>query len=182
MADTQRTIAALQTLFADQAAQGISPQDLRDFLVSAEPDRGELWFSTPAATTTSDTGTYYKAAGTTTLQTSPAAVNFDMPANNRLRYTGTPTRQFLVQANASQTTASGSVVIHYRLAVDGTTVASSEIQRKQGTTPSDVGAFSIGTIVTLANGSYVELWLRNATSTTTVTVEAGNLLVWGGLD
>ena len=182
MADTVRTISALQTLFANNTDGDISPQDLRDFLVSAEPDRAEIYWSTPAATTTSNQATYYKAAGTTTLQTSPAAVNFTMPANNRLTYTGTPTRLFLVQVHASQVTASGSVVVHYRIAVDGTTVSSSEVIRKQNTTPSDVGAFALGTIVSLATNSYVELFLKNATSSTTVTVSAGNLLVWGGMD
>jgi hypothetical protein len=35
MADTPRTLAALQALFPDNSAGDISPQDLRDFLVSA---------------------------------------------------------------------------------------------------------------------------------------------------
>lgn len=35
MVDTVRTLAALQALFADNVIEDISPQDLRDFLVSA---------------------------------------------------------------------------------------------------------------------------------------------------
>jgi len=35
MSDTVRTLAALQTLFADNSSKAISAQDLRDFLVSA---------------------------------------------------------------------------------------------------------------------------------------------------
>jgi len=37
MPDTQRTLAALQALLADNVAQNVSPQDVRDFLVSAYP-------------------------------------------------------------------------------------------------------------------------------------------------
>lgn len=37
MADTPRTLAALQALLADNHIKGVSPQDLRDFLVSAIP-------------------------------------------------------------------------------------------------------------------------------------------------
>ena len=37
MVDTVRTLAALQTLLADNTAQDISPQDMRDFLVSVYP-------------------------------------------------------------------------------------------------------------------------------------------------
>ena len=35
MADTERTLAALQALFPDNSSGEISPQDLRDFLISA---------------------------------------------------------------------------------------------------------------------------------------------------
>ena len=35
MADTKRTLSALQALFADNTTKQISPQKLRDFLVSA---------------------------------------------------------------------------------------------------------------------------------------------------
>jgi len=37
MPDTQRTLAALQALLADNSTGQISPQDLRDFLLSAFP-------------------------------------------------------------------------------------------------------------------------------------------------
>ena len=38
MADTRRTLSALQTQLADNASGDISPQDVRDFLVSVYPD------------------------------------------------------------------------------------------------------------------------------------------------
>lgn len=40
MADTVRTLAALQALLADNGSGLISPQDLRDFLVSVFAGRG----------------------------------------------------------------------------------------------------------------------------------------------
>lgn len=40
MADTVRTLAALQSLLADNGSGLISPQDLRDFLVSVFAARG----------------------------------------------------------------------------------------------------------------------------------------------
>jgi len=43
MADTERTTADLQTLFADNASGAISPQDLRDFLVSAQMHGTSCW-------------------------------------------------------------------------------------------------------------------------------------------
>src|SRR3990172_1297552 len=37
MTDTKRSLSALQTLFADNVSGAISPQDVRDFLVSVYP-------------------------------------------------------------------------------------------------------------------------------------------------
>ena len=37
MPDTQRTLAALQALLADNVGEDVSPQDVRDFLVSSFP-------------------------------------------------------------------------------------------------------------------------------------------------
>jgi hypothetical protein len=42
MADTQRSLAALQTLLADNTTQQISAQDVRDFLVSALGGYGSI--------------------------------------------------------------------------------------------------------------------------------------------
>lgn len=49
MADTSRTLAALQTLLADNTSNAISPQDIRDFLVSAMGGYGMI--STTGAST-----------------------------------------------------------------------------------------------------------------------------------
>ena len=50
MADTARTLAALQALLADNTSAAISPQDIRDFLVSVFPQttKGDLPYIDPA--------------------------------------------------------------------------------------------------------------------------------------
>lgn len=49
MADTQRSLAALQALFADNVAGDISEQDLRDFLVSVLGGYGGIHLAAAAA-------------------------------------------------------------------------------------------------------------------------------------
>jgi hypothetical protein len=68
MADTIRTQAAILALFADNFTGEISPQDLRDFVVSTwRPEDGVYaYLSTPAETTCTDAGTYYFIEGTFT--------------------------------------------------------------------------------------------------------------------
>ncbi len=41
MADTKRTLAALQALLADNATGDIDPADIRDFLISVHPESAD---------------------------------------------------------------------------------------------------------------------------------------------
>jgi hypothetical protein len=54
MSDTVRVLSALQTLLADNTNRAISPQDLRDFLVSAVGDQYGRAVSTGQALTLDD--------------------------------------------------------------------------------------------------------------------------------
>jgi len=73
MADTVRTLSALQALLPDNSARAISPQDERDFLVSALKRYNRTVTTTPTALTTNDRDVFADAtAGAVTL-TLPAA-------------------------------------------------------------------------------------------------------------
>jgi hypothetical protein len=168
---TSRTNSELQTLFADNTAGAISPQDLRDFLDSVTPKYGSLYYSTPAATTIAVAGTYYKAAGTTT------ALNlneFTMPANNRLTYTGTTDVHLHIAYSLSCTCSGNTQVLGFSLAKNGTNIAESKLTRKVGT-GSDVGAVALHWDLTVSTNDYIELFVTNETSTATITIEQGYL-------
>jgi len=177
MADTERSLATILALLADNGTGNISAQDLRDAVVSILPDYGNLYISTAAATTLTTVDTYYEAAGTTTLGANVSA--FDMPANGRLRYTGAPTRIVLVTATISMTASINSQVLDFRLAKNGTTDVATEVQRKIGT-GSDVGAASVSGILSMATNDYVSLFAENTTSGgTTVTLTKMSLVAQG---
>ena len=55
MVDTARTVSALQTLFADNTNGDISPQDLRDFLVSVMGRTKHVWVGAGAFILTTGT-------------------------------------------------------------------------------------------------------------------------------
>ena len=62
MVDTRRTLSSLQTLLADNTAGDISPQDARDFLVSAYPDMENVRnYGAKADGTTDDTSSIQDA-------------------------------------------------------------------------------------------------------------------------
>lgn len=134
---------------------------------------GSMYVSTSAPTTIVTPGTFAKAAGTTTELT---LNDFDMPASNRLRYTGSGTLLCVVEATVSMTAGANNQLVCWRIAKNGVTIEHSEVERKVGT-GADVGALAVMAEAELVNGDYVELHCTNETSTATVTWRYGLLNV-----
>jgi hypothetical protein len=145
---------------------------LTDWLAAAY---GCIYNSSTSATTISDTTSYFDVAGTTTLV--GGGSNFDMPANGRLRYTGSATKTFAVQVSASMTSASNNQVLYLVLGVNGTEDTNTVVQRKTST-GADVGAASISGLISLAQNDYVTLMIRNSTTASNATIEAMNMLAF----
>ncbi len=181
MADTERSINdLLTTLFQDgQAAGAITPQDVRDMIVSIAPSYGGMHISSSAATTIAAVDTPTKASGTTTI--SGTVRHISMPANNRLRNDGTATRMFLIEASFSMTTASNNIIVGIGIAKNGTYNANSEIRRKVGT-GTDIGAGAISFHVSLAQNDYVEVFVTNRTDGTNITLDYLSVNVIGFLE
>jgi hypothetical protein len=171
MADTERTVAELLVLLADNTTGAISEQDIRDMLVSLADSYGGLHISaaveTSIAATSMDGSNAVKILGTTVIST--ANRGMDMPANNRLRYTGAPTRFFELNAVLSVISASSNKVFGFYLAKNGTVDTGSLITRKQGTS-TDVGALALNYHVRLTTNDYVEVFIENQTDNTNMTV------------
>ena len=150
--------------------------DGTNWVPQTTPFFGQIYLTTPTATTIASSGVFYKMLGTTTLVS--GGNGFDMPANNRLRYTGTPTRTFMIAVTGGSTTANNSVTLQYRLAKNGTTIAATQINwlKKTGT---DQRTFPINHIVELATNDYVELFVNNTTGTGNVTLQHMNMIANG---
>lgn len=133
---------------------------------------GELYVSTPATTVVSASSTYYKVAGTTTLSTTPPAVNWDMPANNRLRYTGTLPRVAVVRAVLSASIPSGTnVALRFALGKNGTVQTDSESRQFIVLSLQDESVAVQGTFVVVPD-DYIEIFAQNDTNTTDIDVSA----------
>ena len=178
MVDTVRTKTDLLTnLFQDGQVNGISANDMRDMIVSLAAPMGGIYFSTPALTSIVSSTVYYKAAGTTN---GTNLMGMDMPANNRLRYTGATAKHFHVVAQSSVTLASGTnqnigiQVYHFDdSAATGNLLSHSEAR----TTISGTAIQQITTHadVYLSTNDYLEVHVANNTSTNNIQVELGYL-------
>ena len=182
MADTQRSIADVLALLADNSAGAISPQDLRDAIVTQHAAHGMLTVAAAASAlvTLADTVTYVEAAAPVwTLAASPLSTNFDESGGNgRLTYIGAPTITVHIAVHVSISSVSNNRVLHLRVGLNGTTDATSEIVRKTGT-GGDIGAGTLGLLVSMATGDYISLFVLNETSADDVTIEAASLVASG---
>ena len=178
MVDTARTVTDLITnLFQDgQAAGSITPQDLRDLIVSMQAEHGGIYVSTPASTTIAVADTYVKGAGTTTLF-GATANEFDMSTDNRLRYIGTPTRTALVNLSVGLEldTAIVDKALGIQLFKNGTLIPGTTARGWAAATTVKPTNISTSAMVELANNDYVEAWVANIDSTDNVTIRTMNM-------
>lgn len=170
MADTRRSLTALQALLADNNTGAISPQDVRDLLVSAAPPYGSIYLSSSSETSIGGIGTWTKAAGTTT---STNLKEFTMPASNRLTYTGTPDVHVHVAVSVSMTSASNNQTVGLRIGKNGsaagTDAVASEVRRFVST-GADIGSTAIHFDTMMSTNDYLELFVANHTSTGNLTI------------
>ncbi len=168
MADTVRSIAELQALFADNVAGDISPQDLRDFLLSSAPAHGTISILSAAPTTIATPGTYVKMAGTTVL--SADATGFDMSEDGRLRFIGVSPRHLHIAVTVAMSSSGPNNIIGLKVAKNGVLLDNS-ITRRFLATGNDVGSTALHADIPAAANDYLEIFVTNETNTDTVTIE-----------
>ena len=170
MADTQRSKSDILTLLADNTSGAISPQDLRDWLVSQNPGYGGLYISTSAETSIATVDTWTKVSGTTTATT---VSNFTH-TTNRLTYSGAPDVHVHIAMSFSCTAAANNKIFEFAIAKNGSVDDPSVLSRKIGT-GADVGAVALHTDLMLSTNDYLEMYVKNTTDDTNVTFEQGYL-------
>ena len=139
---------------------------------------GELTMSSNAtATVIGSSGVYTNMAGTTAL--SSFSSGFDMPQNNRLRYTNSTTATMHIACTVSFSVAAGSNQ-EFRAQVwkNGTNLIGSEI-RDTCNNSTDVESTAIHTSTTMNQNDYIELFIANQSSGNNFVVSTFNMFVLG---
>jgi hypothetical protein len=178
MADTQRTIAQLQALLADNSTGAISPQDLRDLLETFRPDRGEISLTVAGTVSVLAQDTWYElTTGSWTL--SGNEYRFDSPSAGRLRYTGAQTRAMHIACSLSFELAEGSNdTIQIAVAKNGSRITTSQQSRKISTA-GDVGSTALHAFTTMDQNDYLSLLVLNDDAADDITIRQVNLFAMG---
>lgn len=176
MADTQRSLAAIIALLANNTAGDISAQDMRDVVETLRMRAGQLSIPEVAAADVviTDTTTYFEV-------TAPAWTAFagndgfdESDGNGRLTYIGVADVMLHVACTVSVSCASVNQVLHIILAKNGTVDDASEVILKLGT-GGDQRSTALHLIASVASGDHISVKIRNATSATNVRFECANL-------
>jgi len=174
--ETQRSTSALMTLYADNAAGDISPQDLRDFVETYKGARGGMSIDSSAATTISTPGTFVKAAGTTQAISTPQKMT--VATDNRITYTGVADICGCVLVSASVTAGTNNTVMQAAVYKNGSPISNVNNIHRKISTGTDVGAIAITAPVQLSTNDYIELWVT-LDAASTVTIEQLNFSISG---
>lgn len=160
MADTKRSLSSILALFADNTTQQISPQDLRDGVVTLAADFGTLYIVSPTATTITDTTSSFPINGTYAF--SVGSGDWDMNTNGQLRYTGAATRLAIIFFTGALQSASNNQTFEIGLAKNGSLIPSSTITQRVSSTSSVETAAAFAAI-SVSTNDYVTGVVRNTT-------------------
>lgn len=177
MADTARTLSVLlNSLFADgQSVGAITPQDMRDLIVSLTPPYGGCYITSSAPTAISTPGTYVKAAGTTAVTN---VRDVTMPTDNRLTYTGSVDSHFHMVLSVSATTAGSNDNLGFAIAKNGVVLDHTKLTRFVST-GSDRGALAAHGDVMMSTNDYLEAFVTNLDASASVTLNQCYLFCMG---
>ncbi len=176
MTDTPRSLSALLALFSDDQGIGaITPQDMRDLIVSFNPPCGGFYITTPIATPIAEAGTFVKALGTTTIT---MLNGMTMPISNRLVYTGAPDRSFHISASMSFTSLGANDNVSLAIAKNGSVLDHSELTRFLAS-GNDQGSTSVHADAVLSTNDYFELFVTNEDDTMNFTMQQAYLFALG---
>lgn len=176
MADTQRSYSELIALLADNTTGDIGAGDFRDVLASIRPPHCGIYISAQAETVISGANVWVKALGTT-APSSPDSHLMSLVGSNRIQYDGVSTRHMHIACNSSMTCAGNNVVLDLGIAKNGSLLPGFS-SRKIGT-GSDVGSAAVHADVSMVAGDFLEVFVRNQSTTDNITLVSGYLYVLG---
>jgi hypothetical protein len=176
MADTQRSLAALMALLANNTTGDISPQDVRDLVETLRMRSGALYVpvAAVAAIVIPDTINYVEMSAPAWTLNAGADGFDETGGNGRLTYKGAADAMVHLTCTVSLTAAANSQVFHVVLAKNGTPDVSTEVIVKLGI-GADVVTAALHLIAHVSTGDYLSVFIRNETSGTNARLECATL-------
>lgn len=181
MSETPRSLTQLLTALADNTVGAITPEDIRDVVVSLYPSRGQITLQTPAATTFSGAGVYTSVKGTTILDTAVCSTCITMPANGVIKVAKAQNQIVLANATLEVLPASNNKRYTFTFAKNGTAIPELAFTDYYGNLHNNPeGVFLSGLIPIVANDE-ISVVVRNDSDTTSITAQVLTTSILGAM-
>lgn len=169
---TKRTMEQLYAFFATGQADGaITPDRIQDALFTMQGGWGRISLASSALTTIAAVNTWTKLAGTTTL--AAHSQQFTMPENNRLQCTCPIPSVMEVSATIALLDGNNKT-FQVAIAKNGTILAETIAPIRFASAGTSLEAVLLADFSQTLN-DYIEVWVRNITDDTDVTMTALNM-------
>jgi hypothetical protein len=177
MAENPRSLTELLTALADNTTGDITPEDIRDLVVSLYPSRGQLSLASGGATATTfaSSGTYVKVAGTTAIDDSVCSVCVTMPQNGVLKWEKAQNQVLLVNATLEILPAANNKRYSFTFAKNGTVVPELAFTGYYGNLHSNPEGVFLSGLIPVSENDEISVVVRNNTDTTAITASVFTL-------
>jgi hypothetical protein len=169
MAQTPQSFANLMTALADNTTAQITPEDIRDAVVSLYPSRGQLTLTASSATTFSGSGVYVNLEGTTAIDTAVCSQCVTMPADGVLKWTKAQAQVLLANATLEVLPAGNNKRYTFTFAKNGTALPSLAFTAFYGNLSGNPAGVFLSGLIPVVEGDEISVVVRNDTDTTSIT-------------
>ncbi len=176
MADVQRSVSAILTLFADNSSGQISEQDTRDALVSWRNGHGQIYVADADSATITITTQSVAVEITEPVWTESADLHFfdESGGNGRLTYTGIVPLVVHVANTVSFSSVGNNKHTNWYLALNGVKDEAATSHMKTGTGGDEIST-AMHLVVLMSPDDYLSVWVANDTDSTNLTLISANL-------
>lgn len=173
MSETPRSLTELLTALADNTTAQITPEDIRDAVVSLYPSRGQIQLASGGSVTTTfvSSGTYVQVAGTTELDTDVCTTCVSMPANGVIEWEKAADQVLLANATLEVLPGGNNKRYTFTFAKNGIAIPGLAFTAFFGNLSGNPAGIFLSGLVPISQGDELSVVVKNDTDTTAITAQ-----------
>lgn len=173
MSQTPKPLSSLLVSLADNTTGQITPEDIRDMLVSLYPARGQVQLASGGSVTTNfvSSGSYVKVAGTTELDTDVCTTCVSMPANGAIQWEKPANQILLANATLEVLPAGNNKRYTFTFAKNGIAVPGLAFTAFFGNLSGNPAGVFLSGLIPIAPNDVLTVVVKNDTDTTAITAQ-----------
>lgn len=179
MTQTPKILSALLAELPDNTTGDISPEDIRDCVVSLFPARGQLYHTGNGTTTFTGTGIYRPVTVSTTLDTDASSSDVSQPSNATLKMLKNVAQVALVNATLEVLPASNNQRYTFTFAKNGSAMPELAFTTYFGNLSGNPAGVFLSGLMPMTYNDELSVVVKNETSTASLTTSQFTLSLIG---